>query len=83
MKIVASINDPMPKGTKLMINLKSSKWNSAGVVDISDAVAPVTAVSGVTRGIDRNQTIDYTFAANASAGEIENETRIVTLTVTD
>jgi hypothetical protein len=83
MKIVASINHPMPRGTKLMIDLCSTKGTSNGVVDISDAVAPVTAVSGIGRGSDRNQPINYVFAANAVAGDIDAESRIVTLTVTD
>lgn len=83
MKIVASINDRMPKGTKLMIKLGSAKGTSAGIVDISDALTPVTTVSGVGRGNDRNQPISYTFAANASAGDIEMESRIITLTVTN
>jgi hypothetical protein len=83
MKIVASINNPMPRGTKLMIDLASTKGASNGVVDISNAVTPVTAVSGIGRGSDRNQQINYVFAANAVAGDINAESRIVTLTVTD
>ena len=83
MKIVASINNPMPRGTKLMIDLGSTKGTSNGIVDISNAVAPVTAVAGIGRGVDRDQTINYIFAANAIAGGIDAESRVVTLTVTD
>jgi hypothetical protein len=83
MKIVASINNPMPRGTKLMIDLGSTKGISNGIVDISNAVTPVTAVSGIGRGSDRNQPINYVFAANAVAGNIRAGSRIVMLTVTD
>jgi hypothetical protein len=83
MKIVTSIDSPMPPGTKLMVNLGSTQGKSAGMVDISNAVTPVTAVSGLRRGSDRNQSINYTFAANASAGNIEMGSRIITLTVTN
>ena len=83
MRIVASINQPMPFGTKLMIDLESSKGMSAGMVDISEALTPVTAVSGVGHGSDRQKTIRYSFAANSNAGDIGMDSRIVTLTVTD
>jgi hypothetical protein len=83
MKIVASINTPMPRGTRLLIDLASTKGASNGVVDISNAITPVTAVSGIGRGSDRHQQINYVFAANAIAGDIDAESRIVTLTVTD
>lgn len=83
MKIVASIDNPMPFGTKLMINLGSTKGKSQGIVDISNALTPVTTVSGVGRGSDSNQPISYIFAANASAGDIEMGSRIIILTVTN
>lgn len=83
MKIVASINDRMPIGTRLMMSLSSSKAVSAGAVDVSNALAPVNVVTGLNKGSDKDQTIKYIFAADASVGEIEAESRTITLTLTD
>jgi hypothetical protein len=83
MKIVASINDKMPAGTKLMVKLSSSKAASAGLVDVSGAVSPVDVVTGLSRGSDMNQSISYTFAANSGVYEVPTQTRVVTLTLTN
>ena len=83
MKIVASINNPMPSGTRLMMKLSSTQGVSSGLVDISGALAPVNVVTGIGRGSESNQRITYTFAANASVGEIDSESRTITLTLTD
>jgi hypothetical protein len=83
MKIVASINDPMPSGTKLLINLQSSRGYSVGTVDISHALSSVNVVTGLSRNSDRDQTIKYTFAADANVAEIPMQSRTVTLTLTD
>ena len=83
MKIVASINDRMPAGTKLMIKLASSKAASAGAVDLSNATAPVNVVTGISKGVETDQTISYTFAANADVTEIPATSRMITLTLTN
>jgi hypothetical protein len=83
MKIVASINDRMPHGTKLMIKLASSKAASNGTVDLSNAMAPVNVVTGINKGSEIDQTISYTFAANADVNEIPTTSRMVTLTLTN
>ena len=83
MKIVASINDRMPAGTKLMIKLASSKSASAGVVDLSNATAPVNVVTGIGKGVETDQTISYTFAANADVTEVPATSRMITLTLTN
>jgi len=83
MKIVASIDDPMPQGTRLMISLNSSKATSSGIVDISDALTPVNVVTGIAKGSDYNQTIKYVFAADATVGEMPTEYRTITLTLTN
>jgi hypothetical protein len=83
MKIVASINNNMPAGTKLMVMLSSSKGLSAGTVDLSDAVSPVDVVTGIGRCSDLNQSISYTFAANEGVDEVPVQTRVVTLTLSD
>ncbi|MBM4162633.1 MAG: hypothetical protein FJ217_16230 [Ignavibacteria bacterium] len=83
MKIVASVNDPMPAGTRLMIRLESTSGESNGEVDISSARTPVNVVSGIGRGSDLNQTITYTFAADANVSEISAQSRVITLTLTE
>jgi hypothetical protein len=83
MKIVASINDRMPTGTRLMIRLSSSKAASIGTVDLSGAVTPVDVVTGISKCSDVDQAIDYTFAANADVSEIAIQNRVVTLTLTN
>jgi hypothetical protein len=83
MKIVASINDQMPAGTQLKVQLSSSKAESAGSVDLSNATTPVDVVTGISRCSDTNQSINYTFAANADVGEIPTQARVVTLTLTN
>jgi hypothetical protein len=83
MKIVASINSAMPSGTKLMVKLESSKGMSSGFVDVSNALSPVDVVSALGKGSDLNQTITYAFAADATVGQINSDSRVVTLTLTD
>jgi len=83
MKIVASIDNPMPAGTRLLIHLSSSKAASAGAVDLSSARAPVDVVRGIGRGSDTDQSISYTFAADAAVGEVPTQSRIITLTLTN
>jgi hypothetical protein len=83
MKIVASISEKMPDGTTLSIRLSSSKASSAGTVDLSSATTPVDVVTGISRCSDVDQTIDYTFAANADVGTIPTQNRVITLTLTN
>jgi hypothetical protein len=83
MKIVASINTAMPSGTRLMIKLESARGLSNGLVDVSNAMSPVEVVTGLGKGSDVDQTITYTFAADASVGQINADARVVTLTLTN
>jgi len=83
MKIVASINDRMPAGTRLMVKLSSSKAASTGLVDLSGALNPVDVVTGLSKASDMNQSISYTFAANSDVYDIPGQTRVVTLTLTN
>ncbi len=83
MKIVASINSQMPSGTKLLMQMRSTKGTSRGVIDISNALSPLDLVAGIGRGNDQNQSISYVFAAEAHVAEIPSESRVVTLTLTN
>jgi hypothetical protein len=83
MKIVASINGPMPQGTKLMVKLETSAGLSNGFVDVSSASTPVDVVTGIGKGSDHNQSITYAFAADPSVTQVNTDSRIVTLTLTN
>lgn len=83
MKIAASISNSLPDGVSLMLQFGSAKGKSAGFVDLSNAVVPVTVVSGISKGVERSQSLTYLFAADAEAGLLESATRVVTLTVSD
>lgn len=83
MKIVASIDNKMPDGTKLMVKLGSTKGSSTGVIDLSNALTPVDVVTGINKGSENNQSIVYTFAANADVGQIQSQSRTITLTLTN
>ena len=83
MKIVASISNGMPLGTKLMIRLASNSGVSRGPVDISNATSPADVVTGIGRGNDANQSILYEFSANADVPSFSNDSRVITLTLTN
>ncbi len=83
MKIVASIDNPMPAGTRLLVRLSTSRSVSTGEVDLSGAVSPVDVVTSIGRGSERDQQITYTFAADASVGQVATQSRTVTLTLTN
>jgi hypothetical protein len=84
-KVTANLNTALPAGYTLQMNLASTKGTSAGAVDIS-ATTPASAanvVSNIAMGADANQTITYTFGANASAGVLTSTAKVVTLTLTN
>lgn len=83
MKIVASIDNPMPAGTRLELNIASISGASAGLVDVSNASSPVNVVTGINKGVDASQTITYVFSADAEAGGISPQSRVITLTLTN
>lgn len=83
MKIVASISDPMPEGTRLFISLESTTGNTNGSVDLSQAQTPVNLVTGISRGCDLDQTITYTFTADQSVFSVDRQSRSITLTLTN
>jgi hypothetical protein len=83
MKIVASIDGAMPQGTKLMVKLETSAGLSNGFVDVSNASTPVDVVTGISKGSDRNQSITYAFAADPSVTQVNTDSRVVTLTLTN
>jgi hypothetical protein len=84
-KITANLDAALSAGYTLQLDLASTKGTSAGAVDIS-ATTPASAVDVVTNiatGADANQTITYTFGANADAGVLASTNKVVTLTLTN
>ena len=84
-KITAEIDAALAAGYTLEVNLASVQGASQGDMDISSATtgSAVDVVTGIAMGADPNQTIQYTFGALASAGQLAATTRVVTLTLTN
>ena len=80
MKIVASIDSPMPSGTSLAIMLESTKGVSRGEVEIAGSAEVVT---GIGPGGETDQRIMYRFSALPGVTELASGERTVTLTLTD
>ncbi len=84
-KVTANLDAALAAGYSLQLNLASTKGTSAGTVDISATTPGFAAnvVTGIALGADANQTITYTFGANASAGTLSSTNKVVTLTLTN
>lgn len=80
MRIVASIDSPMPPGTSLAITLESSEGVSRGEVEIGGSTE---VVAGLGPGIEKDQRITYRFSALPGVTELASGERTVTLTLTD
>lgn len=78
--IVASLDEPMPEGVRLTMQMSSAQGVSAGVVDLSHAIAPVEVVRNISRGRDVEQTIRYAIEATPAVEPIQ---RRLTLTITE
>jgi len=81
-KIAATLNSPLPAGYTLKINLASTLGRSAGTIDISKGRVR-NVVTALANGADADQSITYTFSANASSGTLAPTVKTVTLTVTN
>lgn len=73
----------MPSGTKLFLKLSSEKGESNGEVDLSSAQIPVDMVQLVGKGIEQNQPLAYRFVADASVEMLSEQSRVVTLTISN
>jgi hypothetical protein len=82
LKITAGIDVALGSGYTLQISLASTKGTSAGTVDISNATAAVSVVTGIAKGSDSGKSITYTFSATATAGILTSTAKTVTLTIT-
>jgi hypothetical protein len=83
LKIIVSISDNMPNGTRLKLKLASKNAQSHGYVDISKALAPVEVVMGIQKGNEINQSIAYEFSIDPDVIIIPTQSRNITLTLTN
>jgi hypothetical protein len=81
LRITATLKEPLTTGYKLFVKLASKQGTTSNEVDISGGTAK-EVVSSIAKGADANQTITYRFDANASAGPMESNARVVTFTLT-
>ena len=82
-RIAVSLDAPMPAGTRLLVRLSNGTGTSAGIVDISTALTPVTAVADLQPGLSTDQEIAYTFLADATAEPVAPQSRTITFTMTE
>jgi hypothetical protein len=66
-KIIASIDEPMPARTKLLIQVSSKKGTSLGIVDLSDGT-PKNVVIGYGKVVDIDQHISCTVKSGTRLG---------------
>ncbi len=81
-KMTGGINDNMPANVTLQVNLVApTGGSSSGDQSLSTTAADlVTSVTGVA---ESGLTITYTLSATIAAGVVAQDTRTVTLTLTD
>jgi len=66
-KIIASIDEPMPGRTKLLIQVSSKKGTSLGIVDLSDGT-PKNVVIGNGKVVEIDQNITCTVISGTRLG---------------
>ena len=66
-KIIASIDEPMPVRTKLLIKVSSMKGTSLGIVDLSDGT-PKNVVIGYGKVVETDQYISCTVISGSRLG---------------
>jgi hypothetical protein len=66
-KIIASIDEPMPARTKLLIQVSSKKGASLGIVDLSDGT-PKNVVIGNGKVVETDQCISCTVISGTRLG---------------
>ena len=66
-KIIASIDEPMPARTKILIQVSSKKGTSLGIVDLSDGT-PKNVVVGYGKVVETDQYISCTVLSGTRLG---------------
>lgn len=80
-KITGALNNDMPAGVTLAINMTTPGAPATSAGDKSLSTGAVDLVTGITPLIASTKTITYKLSALVTAGVIASSTRIVTLTV--
>jgi len=83
MKLSVAIDEPVPGGTRLYIEMAGTTGTSAGKVEISNALSPVDAVIGIDKSWGSDQSIVYTFEADADRQAMNAQSRTIILTLTN
>lgn len=79
----ASMNEPLPDGMRLVMQVASRKGTSLGPVDISSTASPATVVTSIARGTDVDQEISYSLLVDAAKVGPTTAQRTVILTLTE
>lgn len=80
--IQAELDLPMPDGSELWISGLSSLGMTHGKVQLKGG-SPLQLISGINRGYENGQAIEYAFIASPDAEDIPLQSRSVTLTIVD
>jgi len=83
MKLSVAINEPVPSGTRLFVEMEAASGTSAGKIEISNAISPLDAVTGISKGWADGQSIVYTFEADANRAALSPQSRTVILPLTN
>ena len=81
--LAAKIDKPMPEGITLLLSASSTLGNANLKTEISDAVEYQDLVSGIKRGLENNQALNYTISYDAGISELEIGFRTITLAMYD
>ena len=80
--IQAELDLPMPEGSELWISGLSSLGMTHGKVQLKGG-SPLQFISGISRGFENGQSIEYAFVTSPDAEDIPFQSRSVTLTLVD
>ena len=83
MKLSVAIDEPVPSGTRLYVEMGAETGTSAGKIEISNAISSVDAVTGISRGWADAQSIRYSFEADAGTQAFAAQSRTIILTLTN
>lgn len=83
LKMSAVMNEPLPDGMRLVMQVASRKGTSLGPVDISSTASPATVVTSIARGTDVDQEISYSLLVDAAKVGPTTAQRTVILTLTE
>lgn len=83
LKLSASMNEALPAGMRLVMQVASSRGFSLGPVELSEPASPVTVVTGIGRGVEVDQEIAYRLLVDAAVAGPMSAQRTIVLTLTE